>query len=54
MEWRLLHPEVEPPKPFPIWTTIEAAEAEGAFTPAWAEQLRESKRRRKMEKEGQE
>ena len=54
MEWRLLHPEVEPPKPFPIWTTIDAAEAEGAFSPAVAEGFRESKRRRKMEKEGQE
>lgn len=54
MERRLLHPGVVPPEPFHVVATIDALEEEGAFSPAVAEQLRESKLRRIQKEEGTE
>lgn len=50
-EWKLIHPGEPMPDVHHIYTTIDAAEREGLFSPAVAKQLREAKERRKSRKE---
>ncbi|MGE5618089.1 MAG: hypothetical protein ACM3US_02395 [Sphingomonadaceae bacterium] len=52
-EWKMLHPGVVPPEPLPIWTSIDVAEEEGVLTPSVAEAIRESRRQRKLQQEGE-
>lgn len=51
-EWKLLHPGIPMPEPHRIWTSIDKAVAEGVFSPSVAEQIKESRRRRKSAEGG--
>lgn len=51
-EWKLIHPGVPMPEPHRIWTTIDAAVAEGVFDPAVAERIKESRRQREAKAKG--